>query len=139
MTEALSIKPTDTVLELGTGSGFQTAILAYLSHHVYTAERIVPLSNNAQDVLNKLNIHNVTFHTGDGLKAFKDKHFDKIIVTAAAETLPNVLTELLKEGGIMVIPVGKIIHDLLRIENIHGTLKKTVLCQCRFVPLIRDE
>lgn len=141
MTEALAITPEDVILEVGTGSGYQTAILALLCKHVYTIERIPLLQTRAQEVLEGLGIDNVTYRIGDGSVGWKEHAcFDKIIVTAAASEIPKELVSQLKEGGLMVIPCGgTLFQELLLIQKQEGRLSKTNLCACRFVQLIKAE
>ncbi|MHC5075046.1 MAG: protein-L-isoaspartate(D-aspartate) O-methyltransferase, partial [Planctomycetota bacterium] len=105
MTEQLRINPACEVLEIGTGSGYQTAILASLSKKVYTIERLAELSDSAQSVLSRLGIANVEFFIGDGTCGWpKEKKFDRIMVTAAVSEMPWPLSEQLKEGGLAIAP-----------------------------------
>ena len=138
MTEALNIKPTDTILEIGTGSGYQTAILAELAETVHTVERIEPLMHQAKRILTKLNYTNIHFHLNQTSLGNKEHApYDKIIVTAAARKLPKTLFAQLKEGGTMLIPIGSHwFQELLKIEKVNSAPKKTSLGGCRFVPLI---
>ena len=138
MSELLDIEPTDTVLEIGTGSGYQTAILAMLSENVYTIERHPSLSLKAQKTLKSLAIHNVHYHIGDGAMGWpSDISFDKIMVTAASKNIPQALLNQLTMKGKMVIPVGhQLFQDLIRITKHDTHIKKEVITQCRFVPLI---
>jgi protein-L-isoaspartate(D-aspartate) O-methyltransferase len=140
MTEALTISPNDTVLEIGTGSGYQTAILAELSDTVYTIERIPELSKDAKTVLDRLNYTNIRYSVGDGSKGFQEAApYDKIIVTAAPDEVPQALLDQLSENGKLIIPVGRsIIQDLMLYEKHNGTLQKTNLGGCRFVPLVSE-
>ncbi|CAI2181428.1 15188_t:CDS:1 [Funneliformis geosporum] len=108
MTEALNLEETDRVLEIGTGSGFQAAVLAKLVKEVYTVEIYDDLSKKANSLLNQLELKNVKYLVGDGKKGWKTyAPFDKIIVTATAEEVPFQLVEQLKIGGRMIIPVKK--------------------------------
>ena len=108
MTQALDLNKKCKVLEVGTGSGYQTAVLAKMARRIYTIERIHKLSTKAEILLKDLNINNVTFIKGDGTLGFKSQMpFDRIIVTAASEDLPNFLIKQLKPNGIMVLPVGQ--------------------------------
>ncbi len=140
-TEALELKPTDRVLEVGTGSGYQTAILAELAGTVYTVERLEPLSLEAQERLAHLGYRNVRFRVGDGTKGWPEEApFDAILVTAGAPHIPPSLAKQLREGGRMVIPVGdRHQQELLAVRKQGGQLVQRVLCPCTFVPLIGEE
>jgi protein-L-isoaspartate(D-aspartate) O-methyltransferase len=138
MTEALQLIGKEKVLEIGTGSGYQTAILATLAQHVYSIERMPELANRAQEVLKNLEFRNITLKTGDGTLGWEEEApFDRIIITAATPVVPEPLVEQLREGGIMVYPRGELFQQELTIgvkEN--GLLKTNTLCGCIFVPLI---
>ena len=108
MTEALRVGPRMKVLEIGTGSGYQAAVLAKLARRVYTIERFKPLSKEAERLLIELGIYNVVFDVGDGSKGWPGQApFDRIIVTAAAEERPQALIDQLAVGGILIVPVGR--------------------------------
>jgi len=142
MTQALDIKPSDKVLEIGTGSGYQAAILAELSSVVYSIERIESLSTYARTNLYSQGYNNVFLIVGDGSVGLPEyAPFDKIIVTAAAPRVPDPLLSQLKKGGKLVIPVGgRSVQDLRLIEKaLNGRVYKSSLCGCRFVPLIGGE
>lgn len=141
MTEALELQPEDRVLEIGTGSGYQTAILARLAKEIYTVERIAELSSSAQRVLAELGIDNVRFKVDDGTLGWPEyAPYDKIIVTAAAPHIPTALLEQLKEGGIMVIPVGpESYQTLYKVIKNKDRIEKIPLVECRFVKLIGKE
>ncbi|MFH5802513.1 protein-L-isoaspartate(D-aspartate) O-methyltransferase [Alienimonas sp. DA493] len=141
MTEALELTGDETVLEIGTGSGYQAAILAHLCQRVVTVERLAELAEPARKALGELGIDNVTFRTGDGtLGAPEDGPYDAIVVTAAAPDVPPALVEQLAEGGRLVIPVGdRFTQDLLRVRKTAEGTDRTVLCGCRFVPLIGQQ
>ncbi len=142
MTQALDIKPSDKVLEIGTGSGYQAAILAELSSVVYSIERIESLSTYARTNLYSQGYNNVFLIVGDGSVGLPEyAPFDKIIVTAAAPCVPDPLFSQLKKGGKLVIPVGgRSVQDLRLIEKaLNGRVYKSSLCGCRFVPLIGGE
>ena len=141
MTAALELTGNETVLEIGTGSGYQTAILAKLCDRVVTVERLPELAEPARDVLIELGIENVKFRTGDGtLGAPGDGPFDAIIVTAAAPEVPPALLEQLADGGRMVIPVGpRFSQELLRVRKTAGRVERETLLGCRFVPLIGEQ
>src|SRR6476661_8485772 len=140
MTQALKPKPTDRVLEIGTGSGYQAAILGELVAEVYTIEIVRPLAQRAATVLNALGYKNVLVKGGDGYKGWPEHApFDAIIVTAAPDHVPQPLVEQLKEGGRMVIPVGKTFaQELLVLEKRGGVVKQTAALPVKFVPLTRD-
>lgn len=141
MLEALSVQPGSTVLEVGTGSGYQTALLAELSEHVYTIERHPSLAASAFATLLRLGYENVTITVGDGSQGFQSHApFDAIVVSAAAPQIPGSLFEQLKELGRMVIPVGpEEAQQLQLVEKKNGAPVITVLEPCRFVPLIGNE
>ena len=143
MTEALELKKKDRVLEIGTGSGYQTAILASLADRVFSVERIASLATNARKILDKLNFYNVAIRVGDGSYGWKEEApFDAIIVTAAAPDIPQYLVEQLAAGGRMVIPVGdrdvQTLYKLIRpVENPQEIIRED-LGGCRFVSLIGE-
>lgn len=142
MTQALNLKESDTVLEVGTGSGYQTAILAKLSKFVYTIERHAKLAYNARENLNFLGIENYKSVIADGSNGLPEyAPFDKIIVTASAKRIPEKLIAQLKDNGIMVTPVGAegSIQELLLIKKVGERYTKNNLCFVRFVPLIEGE
>ncbi|GEA12482.1 protein-L-isoaspartate(D-aspartate) O-methyltransferase [Alteromonas sp. KUL49] len=142
MTELLLDSPTPpkNVLEIGTGSGYQTAILAQLFSYVYSVERIKSLQFQAKRRMNQLDLHNIAMKHGDGWKGWPSKGpFDAIIVTAAASSLPQDLCDQLKEGGRLIIPVGDDQQSLLCIDRIEGELKTTTVEAVRFVPLVAGE
>lgn len=140
MTEALSLEGTETVLEIGTGSGYQTAILCRLAREVVTTERVEPLLWSARRVLAELGVRNVRFRAGDGtLGAPEDAPFDAILVTAAAPQVPPPLMAQLAMGGILVIPVGgRWEQDLVRLRKEEGGIRRESLGGCRFVPLLGE-
>ena len=140
MTQALKPKPTDRILEIGTGSGYQAAILGELVAEVYTIEIVRPLAQRAATVLNALGYKNVLVKGGDGYKGWPEHApFDAIIVTAAPDHVPQPLIEQLKEGGRMVIPVGKTFAQQLKVlEKRAGAVKETAVIPVKFVPLTRD-
>ena len=140
MTQALSLTGTEKVLEIGTGSGYQTAILCRLSREVVTVERLESLSRAARTTLSALGVDNVLFRIGDGtLGAPDDAPFDRVIVTAAAPGIPDPLFEQMKEGGIMVIPIGgRWEQELVTVRKEMGIPRKEYLGGCRFVPLLGE-
>lgn len=140
MTEALELTHLSKVLEVGTGSGYQTAILSQLVERVYSVERIKSLQWEAKRRLKQLDIYNVSTKHGDGWLGWAVKApFDAIIVTAAAETVPPTLLEQLAEGGIMVIPVGTDVQQLLKITRQGDTFLSEVIELVRFVPLVAGD
>jgi protein-L-isoaspartate(D-aspartate) O-methyltransferase len=138
MTQELKIDKNCEVLEIGTGSGYQTAILAKLAKEIYTIERIENLFATAQKTLGDLNILNVRFHIGDGTCGWPEvKQFDRIIITAAAPQMPQPLAEQLKIGGLAVLPLGgEYAQELVTMEKTGDGLKSKSVCGCRFVRLI---
>ncbi|MBW6513952.1 MAG: protein-L-isoaspartate(D-aspartate) O-methyltransferase [Candidatus Syntrophosphaera sp.] len=142
MLQYLELKEEDVVLEIGTGSGYQSALLAELARDVCTIERLEPLSLKAQSVLRDEGYRNIHFRIGDGAqgwqKAFPPyKEFNKIVVSAAAIGIPQRLKEQLAEGGIMVVPVGKgRYQDLNRVVRQNNEYIVTEHGGCTFVPLI---
>ena len=140
MTQALKPKPADRVLEIGTGSGYQAAVLSELVAQVYTIEIVRPLAQRAATVLNALGYKNVLVKGGDGYKGWSEHApFDAIIVTAAPDHVPQPLIEQLKEGGRMVIPIGKTYAQELQVLEKHGgVVKQTAALPVKFVPLTRD-
>ena len=138
MTERLNIQPTDRVLEVGTGSGYQTAVLAGLAKTVYTMELVEPLIREARQKLETIGYRNIHFRTGDAWKGWPDEApFDKIMVTAAPDEIPEVLVNQLKEGGKIIVPVGIGTQELIEGEKHHEILKKTNTILVRFVPLVK--
>ena len=139
MTQALNITARDKVLEIGTGSGYQAAILAKLARRVYTIDRHRRLVHEARAIFEELDLHTITAITGDGSFGLPDQApFDKIIVTAAAEDPPGPLMAQLKVGGIMVLPVGQsdAVQSLIRVHKTANGLEYDELRDVRFVPLL---
>lgn len=140
MTELLHIKPTSKILEIGTGSGYQTAVLANMVEHVYSVERIKTLQWNTKRRLKMLDIHNVSTRHGDGWLGWAERApYDGIIVTAAAEQIPEALIYQLAEGGRLVIPVGDKQQTLQVIVRQRSGFKIHVIEPVNFVPLIKGE
>ena len=137
MTEAIDPKPSDRVLEIGTGSGYQAAILSPLVKDVYTIEIVEPLSARATRTLKRLNYKNVHTLAGDGYKGWPEvAPFDKIIVTCSPEEVPKPLVEQLREGGLMVVPVGERYRQTLYLmRKTDGKLKSEALRATLFVPM----
>ena len=138
MTQALELLGRETVLEIGTGSGYQTAILAELARDVVSVERHGDLSKRAGAVLDELGYRNVTLIAGDGTLGWAARSpFERIIVTAAAADCPPALFEQLEEAGVLVIPVGgRDCQRLQTIRKVAGRAETSHLTTCRFVPLI---
>ena len=142
MTQALRITNRDKILEIGTGSGYQTAILSKLARRIYSVERFKPLYEEARAIFRKLQLNNITSLWGDGSQGVVEQQpFDRIIVTAAAEDPPPTLLNQLKIGGIMIIPVGQSdeIQKLIRVERTEKNFKYEDLCDVRFVPLLEGK
>jgi len=142
MTKDLQLKKYDKVLEIGTGSGYQAAILSELVKTVYTIEIIPELEKSAKDRFNNLGYNNIQVKLGDGYFGWKEKGpFDAIIVTAAAENIPPSLIEQLKEGGRMIIPIGKpsSVQQLIRVIKKENSTNTQSLMGVRFVPFTREK
>jgi len=138
MTELLDPQAEDIVLEVGTGSGYQAAVLSHLVKHVYTIEILAPLAESAEKRLKELGYDNVTVRCGDGYQGWPEyAPFDEIIVTCAPEDIPQPLQEQLAEGGRMVIPVGPKhgLQNLYLLEKQAGAIHKTAVLPVRFVPM----
>ena len=141
MTEIVNPQSTHRVLEIGTGSGYQAAVLSNIVKEVYTIEIIDTLSRQARALFNQLNYKNILGKTGDGYYGWKEKSpFDAIIVTAAAEHIPPPLIEQLKENGRMIIPVGSpfMVQQLMLVEKKNGKVRTTSMMPVRFVPFKRS-
>lgn len=139
MTQALEVGPRDKVLEVGTGSGYQAAILSQLARRVYTVDRHRRLVREAEEVFARLGLTNITAIVGDGSRGQPEQApFDRIIVTAAAEDPPGPLLAQLKIGGIMVLPVGQsdAVQHLIRVRRTEAGLDYDELLPVRFVPLV---
>ena len=140
MTEAAGLRSTDRVLEIGTGSGYQAAILGEIVKEVYTIEIIKPLAESARSRLESLGYRNINVKWGDGYKGWPEHApFDAIIVTAAPPEIPEELTRQLKEGGKMVIPVGSFFQELYLITRTRSGFKKKALLPVRFVPMVKGD
>lgn len=139
MTQALNLAPNDKVLEVGTGSGYQAAILSQLCRRVYTIERHRRLLIEAEAVFKSLGLHNITGKLADGSHGLPEQApFDKILVTAAAEDPPGPLLAQLKIGGIMIVPVGQsdTVQTLIKVTRLESGFDYEELRQVRFVPLV---
>ena len=140
MTEAMELGGYEKVLEIGTGSGYQAAVLAELAGHVYTIERVESLSIRAKNILDELGYTNVFIKVSNGTLGWKeDSPFDAIIVTAGAPDVPQLLIEQLAEGGRLIIPVGDRYSQMLtKVIKTSDGIIKTNLFPCVFVPLIGE-
>jgi len=138
MTEALALKGHERVLEIGTGSGYQTAVLAGMAARIFSLERIRVLADRARRVLEALQYHNVLIRVADGTYGLKDEApFDAILVAAAAPQIPAALVDQLKEGGRLLIPVGDRANQVLqKAVKKGGELQLAPLTPCVFVPLV---
>ncbi len=142
MTERLDVQPTHRVLEIGTGSGYQTAVLAKLAGDVYSIERLKPLLDEAWSRLMDMNVRNAHFRHADGTLGWPEAApFDRILIAAGAPALPKeLLLSQLKEGGIAVLPVGPEDEQMLMTVRRSGQrLETTEVCPCRFVKLVGRE
>ncbi|MBG6248801.1 MULTISPECIES: protein-L-isoaspartate(D-aspartate) O-methyltransferase [Symbiopectobacterium] len=140
MTDLLQLTPASRVLEIGTGSGYQTAVLAHLVKQVFSVERIKGLQWQAKRRLKQLDLHNVSTRHGDGWQGWPSRGpFDAIIVTAAAPEIPNALIAQLDEGGIIVLPVGEQSQTLQRIQRHGGEFVVNTIETVKFVPLVKGE
>jgi len=138
MTEMLEPKPSDRVLEIGTGSGYQTAVLAELVAEVRTVENVKRLAKRAETVLNQMDYENIRLRLGDGHQGWPEAApFDKVIVTAAPAKLPKALLDQLKPGGRMIVPVGRWRQELVLIHHTPDGCRRERLMPVRFVPMVR--
>ncbi len=136
MTELLKLKGGEKILEIGTGSGYQAAVLAEIADKVYTIEIVDSLAKEAGNVLKRLGYENVNVKSGDGYQGWKEHApYDGIIITAAPPKIPKPLTDQLKVGGKMVLPLGVASQDLIVIEKTQKGLEKRSIIPVRFVPM----
>lgn len=140
MTQELRIETPHRVLEIGTGSGYQTAVLARLARHVYSIERIGELSDFAIAALEELEIDNATLCVGDGTVGWPDHApYDRILCAAASPDIPPAWADQLVEGGMMVLPIGgRGFQELIRAEKREGRIVRFPICDVRFVPLVGE-
>jgi len=140
MTEQLRLRPSDRLLEIGSGSGYQAAVLAELVTDVYTIEIVEPLAKTAEATLQRLGYKNVHLRVGDGYQGWPEEApFDAIIVTCAPDKVPSPLVDQLKDDGRMVIPVGeRFAQQLYLLEKKNGQLKESATLPVRFVPMVRE-
>jgi protein-L-isoaspartate(D-aspartate) O-methyltransferase len=140
MTECLCVTPDDRVLEIGTGSGYQSAILSKLAREVFSIELVEPLAEQAKRQLEELGCRNVRVRIGDGYDGWPEESpFDGIIVTAAPETIPEILIDQLAIGGRMVIPVGVHYQELILVRKDDDNAHSEKITDVRFVPLVRKK
>ena len=140
MTEALELSPEEKVLEIGTGSGYQAAILAELTKEVYTIEIIEKLANNADRVLKELGYENIKVKCGDGYLGWPEfVPFDAIIITCAVDPVPQPLIDQLADGAMLIVPLGRGGHQELTLIRKKGeSLERSFITGCRFVPMTGD-
>jgi len=139
MTQLLELKGKEKVLEIGTGSGYQTALLSDLAGYIYSVEKIKELAVGARKVLEKdLRLSNVIIFIRDGSEGLQEfAPFDRILVTACSRDVPEALTAQLAEGGVMVIPIGsEEKQEIYLVKKENNNIMKTVVASCRFVPLV---
>lgn len=138
MTQCLELTGEEKVLEIGTGSGYQTALLAELAKEVYSVERFENLAKKAQAIFTELGYANIKIKTGDGSLGWREESpFDRIIITAASPRIPLPLTEQLKENGKLILPLGESFSQVLTlVEKKQGKIESTPVCGCVFVPLV---
>lgn len=136
MTQVLDLNGTERVLEIGTGSGYQAAVLAEIVPEVYTIEILPELQKQARAILSKLGYRNILFRVGDGYAGWPEcAPFDRIIATAAPESIPQPLVDQLKEGGCIVIPLGTLNQELIIFEKTHSGITARRGIPVRFVPM----
>lgn len=142
MTQELHVEPESTVLEIGTGSGYQCAVLAELAREVFTIERVAPLLERARALLDELGYTNIRYHAGDGTLGWPEpRRFDRILVTAGAPHRPDRLLAQLAPGGIMAAPVGDAFGQDLIVyrRDAEGKVSERSVCKCAFVPLVGED
>jgi protein-L-isoaspartate(D-aspartate) O-methyltransferase len=139
MTELLEVSPSHKVLEIGTGSGYQAAVLSSLAKQVYSIEIVPELARSSAQLLRELGYRNVTVREGDGYKGWPEQSpFDRIILTAAPPEIPQALIDQLKPGGRLVAPEGRLFQELVIVEkDAAGKVKRTPNIAVRFVPMVR--
>jgi protein-L-isoaspartate(D-aspartate) O-methyltransferase len=138
MTEALEIDPDDRVLEIGTGSGYQSAILSKLAREVYSVEFVETLGHTAKRQLAAIGCDNVHVRIGDGYEGWPEKApFSSVVVTAAPNEIPEVLVDQLLTGGRLVIPIGRHYQELILLHKEEGGVRREKLADVRFVPMVK--
>jgi protein-L-isoaspartate(D-aspartate) O-methyltransferase len=136
MTQALEIGPADRVLEIGTGCGYQTAVLARLAGRAYSIEIVAPLAERARETLSALGYRNIEIRTGNGYLGWPEQApFDRIIVTAAPDEVPETLVQQLKVGGLMAVPVGTAMQELRILRRTASGTETLQTLPVRFVPM----
>jgi protein-L-isoaspartate(D-aspartate) O-methyltransferase len=136
MTQALELQGTERVLEIGTGSGYQAAVLAEIVSEVYTIEILPKLQERATSILGRLGYRNIHFRVGDGYMGWTEHApFDRIIVTAAPEDVPQPLLDQLKDGGLLIAPIGHLNQELVIFEKDKSKIKRRSAIAVRFVPM----
>lgn len=136
MTEALELKPQDRVLEIGTGSGYQAAVLAEIVKEVYTVEIVAPLAREAEARLKSLGYSNIRTRVGDGYRGWPEAApFDAVMLTAAPDHVPKPLLDQMREGGRLILPLGRGDQDLVRIRRTRSGFQREILLPVRFVPM----
>ena len=139
MTEMLEPQPSDRVLEIGTGSGYQTAVLAELVAEVRTVENVARLAKRAETILNQMDYENIRLRLGDGHRGWPEAApFDKVIITAAPAKLPKVLLDQLKPGGRMIVPVGRWRQELVLIHHTPDGCRRDRLMPVHFAPMVKQ-
>jgi protein-L-isoaspartate(D-aspartate) O-methyltransferase len=140
MTQALDVGPDHRVLEIGTGSGYQAAVLAMLAKEVYTIEIIAPLADQARQNLSGLGYRNVRVRTGNGYLGWPEQApFDRVIVTAAPEEIPSALVQQLRVGGLMAVPVGTVTQELRVLRRTTTGTDTLSTLPVRFVPMTKPK
>jgi protein-L-isoaspartate(D-aspartate) O-methyltransferase len=140
MTQALDVGPDHRVLEIGTGSGYQAAVLAMLAKEVYTIEIIAPLADQARQILSDLGYRNVRVRTGNGYLGWPEQApFDRVIVTAAPEEIPSALVQQLTVGGLMAVPVGTVTQELRVLRRTTTGTDTLSTLPVRFVPMTKPK
>lgn len=140
MLQALRLSPDDRVLEIGTGTGYEAAVLSRIVHEVYTIERLSTLAESASNIFNRLGYTNIHTIIGDGNRGYPQAApYDAIVVAAAAPRIPEALFDQLKDGGRMIVPVGSAdLQQLMLLTRHDGAFHTKLLDACRFVPLVGD-
>ena len=139
MTELCELKGTEKVLEIGTGSGYQTAIFSLLAREVYSIEIVEPLGKSARQKLAELGYRNVEIRIGDGYAGWPEQApFDVIMLTASPPRIPQRLIDQLADGGVLVAPEGEFSQELVTIKKSNGKISKKTITYVRFVPMVHD-